>query len=74
MKNLFRISSVYVDFFIRFFSGANQENYEDGKFFYRLDKNLKINSRDVLHKKNINDIANILFKFLSQNLFKITFC
>ena len=51
-----------------------KKNYEDGQFFYRLDKNLKINSRDVLHKKNINDIANILFKFLSQNLFKITFC
>ena len=70
MKNLFRISSVYLDIFIRFFLVLIKKDYEAGHFFF-IDINLKINSGDVLHmkkKKKINKIVNILFKFFfSQN-------
>ena len=49
MKNLFRISYVYLNIFIRFFLVLIKKNMKLAIFL--IDKNLKINSGDVLHMK-----------------------
>ena len=63
MKNLFRISSVYLDIFIRFFLVLIKKDL----LFYRQKlKNLQRRCF-AYEKKKINKIVNILFKFFSQN-------